>query len=316
VPAETTWYLWDGDALITEYRQTGATQDERQARYAYAGGFAPVQVAIGSPATEAIYDVHTDHLDTPRLLTNSLGGVAWRAAYEAFGKVALDPANSVSEFNIRFPGQYFDVETGLHYNRFRYYDPSIGRYVSADPIGQEGGVNLYGYAENNPAKLVDPMGLIPPVSRDVRAAPARTVAIVRSANREFGEAEAESERRVQAGTLPARPRPGTESQAESDFRHCLASCEITRQHGSATAAILGDGREAFSSQGIGSDANARDRAANARGRGLGIDSQCEPDCEEGCADYAGRPGSAIVPISISSPGRAPARRPSQALGTR
>ena len=57
--------------------------------------------------------------------------------------------------NIRFPGQYFDEETGLHYNRFRYYDPAIGRYVSADPIGQAGGVNVFGYAGNDPVGLID-----------------------------------------------------------------------------------------------------------------------------------------------------------------
>jgi RHS repeat-associated protein len=64
-------------------------------------------------------------------------------------------------FNIRFPGQYFDAETGLHYNRFRYYDPEVGRYVSADPIGQAGAgdENLYRYVWNNPSNLADLLGL-------------------------------------------------------------------------------------------------------------------------------------------------------------
>jgi RHS repeat-associated protein len=68
--------------------------------------------------------------------------------------------------NIRFPGQYFDEETGLHYNRFRYYDPSVGRYISADPIGQAGGVNVFGYAVNNPVGAIDPFGL-DPTSTDI-----------------------------------------------------------------------------------------------------------------------------------------------------
>ncbi|PWJ72511.1 UNVERIFIED_ORG: RHS repeat-associated protein [Pantoea agglomerans] len=55
-------------------------------------------------------------------------------------------------------GQYFDAETGLHYNRFRYYDPDAGRFVSQDPIGLAGGVNLYQYAPN-PLSWVDPLGL-------------------------------------------------------------------------------------------------------------------------------------------------------------
>lgn len=69
--------------------------------------------------------------------------------------------------NIRFPGQYFDAETGLHYNRFRYCDPAIGRYVSADPIGQAGGVNVFGYVGNNPVGMIDPLGLDGPSFSDL-----------------------------------------------------------------------------------------------------------------------------------------------------
>jgi len=64
----------------------------------------------------------------------------------------------VSTQSIGFPGQYYDQETGLHYNYFRYYDPTTGRYVTPDPIGLEGGINLFGYGLNNPHKYADPDG--------------------------------------------------------------------------------------------------------------------------------------------------------------
>ncbi len=157
VGGAATWYLWDGDRLLGEYAGSGT----RQLRYAYTGGFAPTQVAFGSPGSETIYDVHTDHLDTPRLLTDSTGTPVWRAFYEAFGQAHLDPGNTIAGFSIRFPGQYYDAETGLHYNFFRYYDPSIGRYISADPMWELAGPNLYLYASLNPTGQIDYYGLWP-----------------------------------------------------------------------------------------------------------------------------------------------------------
>ena len=134
-------------------------------RYLYGTGFAPVQVHDVSGTTTTAYDVHTDHLDTPRLLTKSTGAAVWRSRHEAFGNahIEADPDGDGTSlaFPFRFPGQYEDPETGLHYNWHRYYDPDRGRYLSADSLGQTDQVNLYLYAYNDPVRLVDPQGLFP-----------------------------------------------------------------------------------------------------------------------------------------------------------
>jgi RHS repeat-associated protein len=104
-----------------------------------------------------IYYYHVDHLGTPQAMSDSTGSLVWKAAYEPFGKATVSPASTV-ENNLRLPGQYFDRETGLHYNYFRDYDPGTGRYVEADPIGLDGGLNLYGYANQNPLTFTDPTG--------------------------------------------------------------------------------------------------------------------------------------------------------------
>ena len=87
-----------------------------------------------------------------------MGSVVWSAKYTSFGAAFVDPGSSV-ENNLRLPGQYFDGETGYHYNWHRYYDPATGRYLTPDPIGLAGGINLFLYAEANPINYIDPFGL-------------------------------------------------------------------------------------------------------------------------------------------------------------
>ena len=107
-----------------------------------------------------IYNYHVDHLGTPQAMTNSMGTTVWKANYEPFGKATVSPASTV-ENNLRLSGQYYDRETGMHYNYFRDYDPSTGRYVQSDPIGLAGGSNLYLYANAVPTMYTDPLGLAP-----------------------------------------------------------------------------------------------------------------------------------------------------------
>ena len=110
-----------------------------------------------------MYFISPDQLNTPRVVSDNLGKVIWQWEGEPFGssRPNEDPDGDGQKFtlNLRFPGQYFDVETGLHYNYFRDYDPGTGRYVQSDPIGLEGGINLYAYAGNDPMISVDPLGL-------------------------------------------------------------------------------------------------------------------------------------------------------------
>jgi RHS repeat-associated protein len=111
---------------------------------------------------EALAWYQCDHLGTPQELTDSQGNMAWTAQYKAWGQVTEQRSQWARQHGvmnpIRFQGQYHDHETGLHYNRYRYYDPSVGRFISQDPIGYAGGLNLFEYAPN-PSNWVDPSGL-------------------------------------------------------------------------------------------------------------------------------------------------------------
>ena len=103
-----------------------------------------------------------DHLGTPQEITDQKGNTAWSAQYKAWGEAQEQRSEFAQQAGltnpIRFQGQYHDHETGLHYNRHRYYDPRVGRFISRDPIGYEGGINVYQYAPN-PLVWTDPLGL-------------------------------------------------------------------------------------------------------------------------------------------------------------
>jgi len=122
------------------------------------------QSSGGSGATEAIFFYHTDHVGTPLMMTDSTGKVVWKAESLPFGETVsvnedVDGDGVKVINNLRFPGQYADAETGLHYNLARDYQPIIGRYIQSDPIGLWGGLNTYSYATSNPCRRFDPLGL-------------------------------------------------------------------------------------------------------------------------------------------------------------
>ncbi|WP_027708948.1 RHS repeat domain-containing protein [Zooshikella ganghwensis] len=147
-PNKTTHYLYDSaGTLLAEANSDGSIEREYISL-----GLDPVAFVEGSNA----YYIHTGHLNQPLAVTNQHAETVWEASYKPFGEVALNQEQVT--FNLRFPGQYHDAETGLYYNNQRYYSPELGRYITSDPIGLEGGINTYGYVGQNPTNAVDPTG--------------------------------------------------------------------------------------------------------------------------------------------------------------
>ncbi|MDV7094869.1 RHS repeat-associated core domain-containing protein, partial [Acinetobacter baumannii] len=95
---------------------------------------------------------HCDQVGTPQTMTNIRGECVWEILQDTWGAVsqikALNQDNPFEQNNLRFQGQYYDQETELHYNRYRYYEPHSARYVSKDPIGLSGGINTSAYVSD------------------------------------------------------------------------------------------------------------------------------------------------------------------------
>lgn len=113
-------------------------------------------------ALEQFTFYHCDQVGTPQTMTNIRGECVWEILQDTWGAVsqikALNQDNPFEQNNLRFQGQYYDQETELHYNRYRYYEPHSARYVSKDPIGLEGGMNTSSYV-SDPNQWIDPKGL-------------------------------------------------------------------------------------------------------------------------------------------------------------
>lgn len=140
--------------------------------------------ANDAEARDAVYYFHNDVSGLPEELTDADGERVWQARYKVWGnavqeewiarapqrptaawdevQAAATPSHVPRPQNLRFQGQYLDRETGLHYNTFRFYDPDIGRFINPDPIGLNGGANLYRYTPN-PLTWIDPWGWAPRV---------------------------------------------------------------------------------------------------------------------------------------------------------
>ena len=154
-----TEYLYAGNNLLAEYDTVGILHRN----YFYGPGDLNPSILVQNGKS---YFYLKDHLDTPQKVVDENGDIVWFGEYKAFGDLSI--TIDTLENNFRFPGQYFDSESGLHYNYYRYYDNATGRYLREDPIGFNGGINLYIYAQNNAINLIDFFGLEVGVSVCVR----------------------------------------------------------------------------------------------------------------------------------------------------
>lgn len=140
-------FLWDGNRLL------GQSMADGTALFVYdkPDSYTPLaQLATRPGQAPDIRHYQVDHIGTPLLLSDDQGRVTWRSG---------GPGDGVDQ-PLRHPGQMHDAESGLHYNRFRYYDPDSGYYLSQDPIGLAGGEHVYLYANGDPVNLADPLGLM------------------------------------------------------------------------------------------------------------------------------------------------------------
>ncbi|WP_241239068.1 RHS repeat-associated core domain-containing protein [Burkholderia stagnalis] len=160
VRSRASRFFWDGEVLTREVscrEYDAARPDDREWIY-YVGTFRPLAAVHHASGAGDIYFFHNDPNGAPVRVTDKFGLVVWE-----HGRVDAPGAGNGSRRGfdqpLRLQGQYFDDESDFHYNRQRYYDPSISAFISQDPIGLAGGVNLYAYAPNE-IGWIDPFGLV------------------------------------------------------------------------------------------------------------------------------------------------------------
>lgn len=160
VGGATTVFVYDERGqLLGEYDGAG----NQLAEHIYLDGM-PVAVMKFVGGVPKVYQVYPDHLGTPRAVVDPVVAQPvwqWHNIDPFGGNLPNEnPAGlGIFKYNLRFPGQYYDAETGLHYNYYRDYDPTIGRYVESDPIELKGGINTYAYSDGSPTTKTDPLGL-------------------------------------------------------------------------------------------------------------------------------------------------------------
>jgi RHS repeat-associated protein len=149
-PEKTVRFVYNGDVIVHEVENEIVNSSWVFDPHS----FSP----LCKVQNDQLYAVICDHLGTPRELVDGEGKIVWSVSYSAWGKINHSMSQLV-DCSIRFQGQFFDEETTLSYNRYRYYNSMGGQFISQDPIGLGGGINNYQYAPN-PINWFDPFGLI------------------------------------------------------------------------------------------------------------------------------------------------------------
>jgi RHS repeat-associated protein len=156
----STEYFWDTDRLAAELRHDGSLRV-----YVYADDFSltpwltvDYDSVDADPASGKLHYLVTDQRGASVAALDAEGERVWTARLDPYGLAQVE-ADGEFELSLRLAGQFCDVETGLHYNRFRYYSPEFGRYIEEDPAGTGGGVNLYAYT-SDPLVHFDARGLM------------------------------------------------------------------------------------------------------------------------------------------------------------
>jgi RHS repeat-associated protein len=144
---DSTTYVYDGDDVIKDINSDGSTVE-------YLNGLGVDEKLRQTSSSTTLYFVH-DHLGSARALTDVSGNVVESIDYDSFG----NGASNLTRYG--YTGREWEANSNLYYYRARWYDPQVGRFISEDPIGLDGGINLYVYVENNSLNLVDPSGLLP-----------------------------------------------------------------------------------------------------------------------------------------------------------
>jgi RHS repeat-associated protein len=265
-------------------------------------------VPIGLYRNGKFFAVHSDHLNTPRKITDETNKLVWQWPYSAFGdnkptgilKATVNPNNAYTQdpttnarlqatnpaitFNLRHPGQYFDFETGLFYNTFRTYNSAQGRYTQNDPIGLGGGLNRFGYVDGSPLMFTDPLGL---QSMPGGVFPRGITPNLNPQNRLPPGAPAPVVNQVVGGATDFMRNYNDMRTANTigadKYFHCKANCQASRRGpvGDSVACKISDGREWFDQaiKGDPASASEADQAANTFGRShAGTPGSCDVVC--------------------------------------